>query len=230
MKKSVLIAISILYSFGIFAQVRSVSVEEFEEQLVLTNGRQLIDCRSPQEFERSRIWYAENINIRDPEFERKISRFSKSEPILVYCLHGIRSKLAMGVLQEAGFETVFELDKGIDAWTKAGRAVKFPDESGFCESIRVDRLRDLIPNINTFVGRIDEDLPYETKLNLLVGWFLSYDCITEARIDCMHCVLTGPDCINNSRIAFSFIENGRTVNKIMIVQGDHPYYMSFTSD
>jgi len=227
MKKSILLAISILFSIGIFAQIESVSVERFAELLNKTNGKQLIDCRTPQEFERSRILGAENISIRDPQFENEINRLDKSEPVLVYCLLGIRSKTVMNFLREAGFETVYELNEGIDAWTKAGKAVSFLSESGFCESITVERIRDLIPNINAFVDTIDRGLPYETKLQLLVDWFLSHDCVMDVRVDCVRCVQVCPNCVGNSRIAFSFVENEKTINIIMVVQGSHPYYMSF---
>ena len=108
--------------------VKSISVEEFEELLIATKSEQLIDVRSPQEFERYRIPGAKNINIRDPEFREKIEQLDKDKPVLIYCIAGIRSKLAMEIFREAGFKIVYELNIGISHWFSTGRGIDQRDE------------------------------------------------------------------------------------------------------
>jgi len=105
------------------AQLQSVSVDEFEKQLIEANGEQLIDVRTPQEYEKYRIQGAKNINFRSADFAKEIEKLDKERPVLVYCLAGPRSKLALAVFQKAGFKTVYELDKGINAWLAAGKPV-----------------------------------------------------------------------------------------------------------
>jgi len=123
MKKLFLATICILFSFGIFAQIETVSVNVFERHLIATEGTQLIDIRTPQEFERNRISGARNINVRSPEFRKKIEQLDKTKPVLIYCMTGNRSRAAMEIFREAGFTIVFELNGGLRAWGNAGKTI-----------------------------------------------------------------------------------------------------------
>jgi thioredoxin len=124
MKKTIFSTICILFSFCTFAQIESVSVDEFEKQLINSKGEQLIDVRTPQEYERYRIIGAKNINFRSSEFRKDIERLDKNKPVLIYCLAGPRSKSAMNLFREAGFKTVYELNGGINAWSRAGKPIE----------------------------------------------------------------------------------------------------------
>ncbi|MDR2906433.1 MAG: conjugal transfer protein TraF [Bacteroidales bacterium] len=120
------IILTAIFSFllsGLFAQIRTVSVEEFEKQLIASKGDQLIDVRTPQEFEKHRITSAQNMNFRSANFRENIDKLDKSKPVLVYCLSGARSKSALTVFQEAGFKTVYNLNGGINAWSKLGMPI-----------------------------------------------------------------------------------------------------------
>ena len=123
MKKIFLSVIYVMFSFCVFAQVESVSVEKFEKRLIATESRQLIDVRTPQEYETHRIPNAKNINFGSPEFRQQIEQLDKTKPVLIYCRSGVRSKAAMEIFREAGFQTVYELDGGIQAWINSGRSV-----------------------------------------------------------------------------------------------------------
>jgi len=106
-----------------FAQLQSVSVDEFEKQLINAKGEQLIDVRTPQEFEKYRIAGAKNIDFRSAGFQKEIEKLDKNKPVFVYCLAGPRSKSALAAFQRAGFKTVYELDKGLNAWSKEGKPI-----------------------------------------------------------------------------------------------------------
>jgi len=119
---------SALFSFFVFCtcslgQVRSVNVDEFEKQLIATKAEQLIDVRTPQEFEKYRIVSAKNINVNSSDFRSQIAKLDKTKPVLVYCLSGNRSKSALAILRDAGFKTVYELDGGINSWSRAGKPI-----------------------------------------------------------------------------------------------------------
>ena len=90
-------------------------------------------------------------------------------------------------------------------------------ESKFCELVNVEHIRGIIPSYNAFRETIDKNLPYENKLQLIVGWFLSHSCITDAHV---FSSIFG-------EIAFSFIENGQTVNMIMLVTDNDVYFAGF---
>ncbi len=123
MKKITLTTIFVAFFLYSFAQLQSISVDEFEKQLIEANGEQLIDIRTPQEFEKYRIPGAENINFRNSGFAKEIEKLDKERPVLIYCLAGPRSKSALAVFQKAGFKTVYELSGGINAWSKAGKSI-----------------------------------------------------------------------------------------------------------
>jgi len=123
MKRITLITIFISFFLCSFAQLQSVSVDEFEKQLISSKGDQLIDVRTPQEFEKYRIAGAKNIDFRSSGFQQEIEKLDKNKPVFIYCLAGPRSRSALDVFQKAGFETVYELSGGINAWSKAGKSI-----------------------------------------------------------------------------------------------------------
>ena len=104
-------------------QTQFLNVENFEKQLIATKAEQLIDVRTPQEFEKYRIKSAKNINFRSPDFRKEIEKLDKNKPVLIYCLSGARSKAAAAVFEECGFKVVYDLEGGINAWSKAGKAI-----------------------------------------------------------------------------------------------------------
>ncbi|MDR1729848.1 MAG: thioredoxin fold domain-containing protein [Prevotellaceae bacterium] len=123
MKQTILIAIFTFFVCCSFTQHQSILADEFEKRLIEANGEQLIDVRTPQEFEKYRITGAKNINFRSADFRQEIEKLDKNKPVLIYCLAGPRSKSALAVFQKAGFKTVYELDGGINAWSKAGKSI-----------------------------------------------------------------------------------------------------------
>ena len=124
-----IVAVSVPYLFVLFLSacsaglVQVLSVNEFEKQLIATKGEQLIDVRTPQEFEKYRIRSAKNIDFRSPNFRKEIEKLDKGKPVLIYCLSGNRSKSASEVFEEAGFEVIYDLEGGINAWSKAGKPI-----------------------------------------------------------------------------------------------------------
>ena len=81
---------------------------------------QVIDVRTPAEFNSGHIEHAKNININDAQFEAQIAALDKSKPVLVYCAVGGRSARAANLIKSQGFPAVYDLDGGIGAWNKEG--------------------------------------------------------------------------------------------------------------
>jgi rhodanese-related sulfurtransferase len=124
MIKTFFTSIFVLFSFGVFAQIQTISVDEFEKQCITTQNEQLIDVRTPQEYEKARIAHAKNINVRGSDFRMHIEHLDKTKPVLVYCAAGPRSKSALEIFREAGFKTVYELNGGMNAWLNAEKKVE----------------------------------------------------------------------------------------------------------
>ena len=92
----------------------SVNAEQFATTLA-TQQPQIIDARTPEEFQQGHIPGAQNIDVKSSDFDTLISTLDKSRPVAVYCRSGRRSKMAAERLVSAGFNVV-ELDGGILSW------------------------------------------------------------------------------------------------------------------
>jgi rhodanese-related sulfurtransferase len=75
-----------------------------------------IDVREPIEHEMVNIKEAELLPLS--VFNNWIDTLKKDEEIVVMCHHGIRSANVCMFLVRNGFEKVFNLDGGIDLWSK----------------------------------------------------------------------------------------------------------------
>jgi hypothetical protein len=100
-------------------------------------------------------------------------------------------------------------------------------DNKFCEWVNTEDIEKLALSYNAFVKTMDKNIPYEDRLQMVVDWLLSHRCIISSHIDCISCNSTYQGDPNNSKIAFSFVENGQTVNMIMLVTGDDAYFAGF---
>jgi len=95
-------------------QIQIVEKETFQE--LMTQEVQLIDIRTPAEFEAGFIGSAININYNAADFAEQISKLDRDKPVLVYCAVGGRSALAAKVFESLGFKTIYDLKGGYNAW------------------------------------------------------------------------------------------------------------------
>lgn len=107
--------------FGGFS-TPSLTIEEYRQDYVDTQqAHQLIDVRTVQEFKQGHLPQA--INIPLDELDKKLSKISKSKPVIMVCASGARSGRATQQLQKAGYENVQNLKGGTTRWRMAGHAV-----------------------------------------------------------------------------------------------------------
>ena len=77
----------------------------------------IIDVRTEDEYESGKIPGALNIDIyKGQGFVYQVEELDKSKNFYVYCAAGIRSANACGVMQQLGFENVFNLVGGFSNW------------------------------------------------------------------------------------------------------------------
>ena len=84
----------------------------------------VLDVRSPQEFAAGHIAGSTNINVRSPDFTKRVSELDKSQTYLVHCARGVRSADACGKMQKLQFKSLYDFSGGFEAWTKAGKKVE----------------------------------------------------------------------------------------------------------
>lgn len=101
-------------------EIKKIEPKEFSEKLQSENQPQLIDVRSPKEFNDQHLDNAKNINWNNDDFDQKIAELDKSKPVYVYCLSGGRSNSASKKLAEMGFKDIYELKGGIVKWNASG--------------------------------------------------------------------------------------------------------------
>tara|TARA_S200000501_G_scaffold378546_1_gene441765 strand:- start:2509 stop:2817 length:309 start_codon:yes stop_codon:yes gene_type:complete len=88
-----------------------------------TINSKIIDVRTPQEFEEFRIPDSENIDFYDPQnFIKKITLLDKDASYFLYCKSGVRSHNSCIIMQDMGFENVYNLKGGISEWN--GKVLK----------------------------------------------------------------------------------------------------------
>ena len=99
-------------------EIPQITVHELKKQ---AEEYQIVDVRSPDEWEEGRIPGAVHIFL--PEVEKRSKELDKKQPVAVYCDSGYRASLATSMLQAERFD-VHNVPGSWQAWKNA----KFPIE------------------------------------------------------------------------------------------------------
>jgi rhodanese-related sulfurtransferase len=94
-----------------------VSQTEFKTRIKDGKG-QLLDVRTPSEFNGGHIKGAENIDFTGSDFREKVAKLDREKPVLIYCHSGNRSGKASMILKELGFKEVYDLQGGFSNWNE----------------------------------------------------------------------------------------------------------------
>jgi rhodanese-related sulfurtransferase len=81
-------------------------------------GAELIDVRTPHEYEGGRLARSRNIDMND--LTAAAESIPSDRPVLFYCRGGNRSAMAAQAFREAGYDA-YNLAGGIAAWAATGR-------------------------------------------------------------------------------------------------------------
>jgi rhodanese-related sulfurtransferase len=76
----------------------------------------LLDVREAEELEVARLAHAVHIPMR--EVPQRLVELDRSRPVIVMCHTGRRSGVVAQYLLDNGFENVFNLAGGIEAWSQ----------------------------------------------------------------------------------------------------------------
>ena len=89
----------------------------WKKQFLSEKNAVIIDVRTPEEFDISRIPNSINIDFYNPQnFMKEIEKLDKDIPLYVYCRTGIRSSNSCQLMIELGFKSVYNLLGGIVEW------------------------------------------------------------------------------------------------------------------
>jgi len=85
----------------------------------LGGGAVLLDVREPWEMALAaiRIDGARLLSIPMGQIPQCLDELDAAQPIVCYCHHGMRSLQVVAFLQRQGFDSVYNLAGGIEAWS-----------------------------------------------------------------------------------------------------------------
>ncbi|CAM3911898.1 Thiosulfate sulfurtransferase GlpE [Vibrio aerogenes CECT 7868] len=87
-------------------------------RLIEDKGATLFDIRDPQSF---RVAHAKSaLHLTNDTVVSLLEQLDYDTPLLVMCYHGISSQGAAQYLVNQGFEDVYSVDGGFEAWQRAG--------------------------------------------------------------------------------------------------------------
>lgn len=104
--------------------VSVITFEEFQKQ-VIGKDVQLIDLRTDKEYKLGTIDDAVQMNFFEKEkFLAQIETLDKKKPIYIYCHSGGRSGRATKLLQEKGFQKIYDYSGGYSEWNVKSKLKK----------------------------------------------------------------------------------------------------------
>lgn len=122
MKKILILFLSISALASCASQSKDISkkvdVSTFKKGIALENI-QLIDVRTPKEFEQGAIKGATLINFYSEGFKEELKKLDTNKPVYIYCRSGGRSGKASKMLVDLGFKEVYDLKGGYLAYEKS---------------------------------------------------------------------------------------------------------------
>ncbi len=118
--------------------VQTIDAKTFADKLKLTEtvqlSTQLLDVRTPEEYNAEHIDKANNVNWNGNNFVSEVEKLDKTKPVFVYCKVGGRSGQAANKLAELGFTEIYNLDGGIMKWNAAGFAKPIDKKIGMTKA------------------------------------------------------------------------------------------------
>ncbi len=84
---------------------------------ILNNDYVVIDVRNPNEWSKGIVMGSLTISLNDEKFVDKISHLTnRGKTLVISCKFGMRSKMAVKELANAGIDNIYIMKGGFDAW------------------------------------------------------------------------------------------------------------------
>lgn len=101
---------------GADGAIPCISAQELKRRMDAQESLTLIDVREPWEHEAAQIKGSRLIPLG--ELESRLGEIPREGTIVMHCHGGVRSEHGAQVLKQAGFVQVYNLEGGIDAWSR----------------------------------------------------------------------------------------------------------------
>jgi len=94
-----------------------VQAAEAQQLLQRQPDLKILDIRTPAEFQQGHLPSAQNLDFYSPDFASQLQALDPQQPYLMYCASGVRSAKAYQQMKALGFNTVYEIQGGYQAWS-----------------------------------------------------------------------------------------------------------------
>jgi len=91
-----------------------LTVAQYEQLITEKESVNVVDTRDPQSYALRTVTGAFNLN--QGNLEQHIADIDKNDPLVVCCYHGISSQGVAQYLAERGFDEVYSLEGGFEAY------------------------------------------------------------------------------------------------------------------
>jgi rhodanese-related sulfurtransferase len=98
--------------------IRNISMLHLKNRLdYIDTEFEVMDVRTAEEFEAGAIPKAVNLDVlQEDKFRSEVEKLDKSKTYFVYCRSGQRSQTAFGIMNEMGFDQVYNVTGGYLKW------------------------------------------------------------------------------------------------------------------
>ena len=124
--KNLLTIIIVCLLFASCNQVEEQQVlvpQMYKQEIEKADSPQLVDVRTPDEFNEGHLEGAININYHGNKLKEQFAALDREKAVYVYCRSGGRSGKTSAILQDMGFKEVIDMKGGITKWQKEGYKV-----------------------------------------------------------------------------------------------------------
>jgi monothiol glutaredoxin len=95
--------------------IQQLAPGDLKRMLDSGDSFELVDVRTPEERD---IAVIAGARLLDQQCHDRLLALARDTPIVFQCHHGIRSQSAAEYFLQAGFENLYNLSGGIDAWSR----------------------------------------------------------------------------------------------------------------
>jgi thiosulfate sulfurtransferase len=93
-----------------------ISVAQVQDKVTNQEAIKIVDIRDPQSFTDAHI--EDSLHLTDSVLSNFMQQTDFDTPVVVVCYHGRSSQGAAQYLVEQGFEDVYSMDGGFEAWRR----------------------------------------------------------------------------------------------------------------